>query len=101
MFLNQGTHILTNSTHAVVNIKDLKTIGNLQIPANRFATIPTKLTGKCIVTTPCILKVETDEIISIQNDHLVMLPMVHLKDEVEPAQVMLTQKFVIWCDTTS
>ena len=49
-----------------------------------------KLTDKCIATTPCILKVEIDEILTIQNPQLVMLPTVHLKDEVEPLQKPLT-----------
>ena len=60
-----------------------------------ITTIPTELTGKCIATSPCISEVEIREIITIQNPQLVMLAMVHLKDEEEPAQVTLTHKFGI------
>ena len=42
-----------------------------------------------------------DETITIQNPHLVMLPIVHLKDEVEPTKVPQTDKFFRWCNTNS
>ena len=66
----------------------------MEIPAHSIATIPTKLTGKCITATPCVLEVETDEIVRIQNPQLDMLPMVHFKDDIQPAQVLLTHKFI-------
>ena len=62
----------------------------MQIPSHSVVTIPTKRTGKCDATTPCIFEVDVDEIISIQNLQLITLPTVHLKDEVEPQQVPLT-----------
>ena len=52
--------------------------------------MPTKLTSKCIATNLCILEVEIDKIITIQNPQLIMLPTVLLKDEVGPTQVLLT-----------
>ena len=80
MFLHQGSDILINSIDAVTNITNLKAITNDQIPTYCIVTIPTKLTGKCTLYTPCTLEVKIVM--------LVMLPMVHLKDEVEPAQVL-------------
>ena len=85
MFLTQGTDLLINSIDTVVDKMNLKTISNIQIPTYIIATIATKVTGKCIAITPCIL-----EVISIQSPQLVMKPMIHLKDEIEPAQVLLT-----------
>ena len=57
--------------------------------------IPIKLTDKCITATPCILKVDSDEIVNIQSPQVVVILTVHLKDELEPAQVLLTHKSVI------
>ena len=91
MFLDQGSDTLINSIDAVANMTNLKTISNVQIPIHCIATISTKQTGKSITTGPCILEMKVDEIITIQNPVLVMLPTVHLKDEVEPGQVLLTQ----------
>ena len=90
MILHQGTDILISTIDGVTNLN--KTISNLQIPAHCIATIPTKLTGKCITATLCIMEVNTNEIISICNLEVFMLPMVYLKDEMEPAQVLLTYK---------
>ena len=42
------------SVDAVTNITDLKAISNVQIPATFIATIPMKLTVKCITATPYI-----------------------------------------------
>ena len=85
MLLNQGDDILINSIDAAMNIMNFKTISNVPIPAHCIATILTKLTGKCIIAAPCMLEVERDEVISIQNLQLVMMPTVHLKDGVETA----------------
>ena len=52
--------------------------------------LPSTLTGKCIASTPHILEVETDEVISIQNLKLVLIPTVHFNDGVKPVQVLLT-----------
>ena len=71
MYLHQETDILTNFIDAVANIKYLKTTSNMLIPAHCIATIPTKLTG--ISTTPCILEVEIEEIITIQIPQLVVI----------------------------
>ena len=90
MCLHQGTDILINCLHAVMNITNLKTINNVQIPTNCIVTKPTKLTGKCITAMPCLLEMEVDEIITIQNPPLVMYPKVHLKDKLEPVQIPLT-----------
>ena len=90
MFFHQGTDILVTSIDAVTNITNLETTSNVQLPAHSIAAIPAKLTCKCITATPCILEMEIDEIVNIQNPQLVMLPTVHLKDVVEPAQVLLT-----------
>ena len=65
MFLHQGTDIVINSTDAVTNITNLKTIRKVQIPAHCTAAIQTKLTGKCITVTACILEVETYERVNI------------------------------------
>ena len=78
MFLHDGTNRLICSIVTVVNIKNLKTISNVQIPALCIATRSTQLTCKCIATTPCILKVKINELITIQNPQLVMLPTVHV-----------------------
>ena len=90
MLLHQGTDILLNSVDAAINITNLKTISYVQIPTCCIAPIPTKLTDRCITTTPCILEVEIDGVTYIQNPQLVMMPTVHLKDEVEPVQIPLT-----------
>ena len=63
---------------------------NIQVLAHCIVTILTKLSGKYIVTTSCILQVEIDEVISIWEPQLVMVPTVHLKDEAKPAQLLLT-----------
>ena len=52
--------------------------------------MPTERTGKYNTTTTCIFEIETDEILSIQNPQLIMLPTVHLKDEIEQEQVPIT-----------
>ena len=83
MFWNQGIDILVSSIHVVTNATNLKTISNVQIHAHCVATIPTKITGKCTTATPCILKVEIDEIVSTQNPLLIILSIVHLKDEID------------------
>ena len=91
MFLHQETNIPTNSIDAVTT--NLRTISILQIHTHFIATIPNKLT--------CILEVEIDEVTSIKITQLVMIPVVHVKDAVEPAQVLLTYKFVRQCYTHS
>ena len=85
MILHQGTDILTGSIDVVTNITHLKVISTVQIPGHCIGMILTKLTGKCISPTPCILELEIDEMVNIQNPHLVMLQVVHLKDKIEPA----------------
>ena len=70
MFLHEGTNILINSIDAVGNVTNLQTISNVQIPVHYITTIPTKLTGKYIATTTCILEVVIDEIINIQTLNL-------------------------------
>ena len=90
MCLHQGTDIPLISIDALVNMMNLKTMSNVQIPIHCFGAIPTKLTSDYIATTPCTLKMEKDEKITIQNPQLAMLPTVHLKDVVDPAQVLLT-----------
>ena len=99
MFLHQGNDIIIYSIGAAVNITNLKIISIVHITAHCIAIIPNKLTNKFIATASCILKVEMDEMITIQNPQLVMLPMVHLKDEVQQALVPLTRKSVTCCDT--
>ena len=86
----QCTDITINYLDAITNTTELKTISNMQIPVCCIVTTPTKVNGKCITGTPCILEVEIDELTTIQNLQLVILPTVHLKDEVEPDQVLLT-----------
>ena len=92
MFLHQGTDIHINSIHLAVNTTNLKTIHNIQICTHCIAAKIIKLTGQCIASTPYILDVEINELISMQNTQLVMISTVHLKEEVEPAQVPLTLK---------
>ena len=70
MILLQGTNILINCIDAVVDTMNFKAISNIQILTLCIATILTKLTGKCIATIPCILEVEIDDVISIQNPQL-------------------------------
>ena len=89
-FYTQETDIPINSKDTVVYMIILKAISNIQIPDHCIATKPIKVTGKCITTTPCILAVEMAKVIPIQNPQLIMISMVHLKDEAEPAQVPLT-----------
>ena len=74
-FLYQDTDTLF---HAVTNITNLKTITSVQIPVHCIATISTKLTGKCITATPFILEMEINEMVSIQNPQLNMMPTVHI-----------------------
>ena len=62
----------------------------MQIPAHSIAILPKKLIGKCIITIQCILEVEIDDLVSIQNSQK-MLQAVSLKDEIKPAQVSLTR----------
>ena len=88
--LHEGTDILISSTDALPNTTNLRTISIMQIPAHFIVTILTKLNSKCITATPCILEVDIDEMVSIQNLKLIMLPMVHLKNKIEPVQVQLT-----------
>ena len=88
--LHQGADIPISSIDAAMNVTNLKTISNVQIPACSIAMLLTKLAGKCITAIPCILEVEIDEIVSVHSLQLTMLPMVHLKEEIEPAQVPLT-----------
>ena len=73
MFLHQGADILINAIGALINITYLKTTNKVQIPAHFIATVLTKLTGRCITTTLCILDVEIDKLISIQNQQLDMM----------------------------
>ena len=90
MFLHQGNDILISSTDAVLDITNLEPISSVQISAHSIAALANTLTGKCITSTQCLLEVEVYEMVSIQNLQLVMLPMVNLIDEIEPAQVPLT-----------
>ena len=78
LFLNQGADILSKFLDVLTNITKLKAISNVQIPAHSIAMILTKLTG--VTTTPCILEVEIDRVISIQDPQLVMMVMVDLED---------------------
>ena len=71
-------NIHINIIDVVGNVINLKTISNIQIPTHCTTTIPTKLTGKCIATIPCILEVKIDKILAMQNPQLVMLPTVYL-----------------------
>ena len=79
MFLHQGTETLLNSINAVTNAINLKSISHIQIPTHCTANISTKLTGRCIATSAWILEVEIDEVVSIQNPKLVVIPTVHFK----------------------
>ena len=88
--MNQGTNILINSIDAVVNRITLKTNSNIKIITCCIANKPIKLTGKCIATTLCILEVKIDDVIFIQNLQLDKILMAHLRDEVEPTNVLLT-----------
>ena len=80
---NQRRKLLINSIDTVVNTTNVKNISNIQILTHCIATIPTRLTGRCIAPTSCILEVEIDEVAFIQNPQLVMTAVAHLKDEVE------------------
>ena len=86
MYLNQGNDILFSFIDAFTNITNLRTVSNVQIPVHSLATIPTKINGKCIAVIPYILEVDINETISIQNPQLIMLPMAHLQDEIEPQE---------------
>ena len=86
MFLHEGSDVLVSSIECVTNLTHLKTIGNVLIPVHSIVTIPTKQTGKYDAITPCIVEVEIEEIVCLQNAQLVLLPTVHLKDEVEQEQ---------------
>ena len=66
MLLHQGTNVLISSIDVFKNLTFLKTI------------------SKCLAAMPCILKVEIDEIISIQNPQLIMFPTVHFRERIEP-----------------
>ena len=90
MFLHQGIDIPINSINTVASATNLKAVSNVQIPTHCIATIPTKQTFKCVADTPGTLAVKKDEITTIQNPQLAMLPKVHLKGEVKPVQVLLT-----------
>ena len=52
----------------------------MEISAQSIVTVPTRKAGKCASNTPCIYEIEINDIIGVQNSQLVMLPMVHLKD---------------------
>ena len=67
MFLHQRTDLLIISLDAIKNTVKLNIFSNVQIPACCITTIPTKLTVRCFTTTPCILEVIEDEIITIQT----------------------------------
>ena len=58
-------------------------VGNVEIPSHSIATIPIKRTGTCIASTPCVYKVQANKILKTQNPQLVMLPTVHLKNDIE------------------
>ena len=88
--LHQGADILINSIDVVTIMTNLTPISNIQIPTCCIAILLTKLTGKCIVTTPFILEMEIVETMTIESSQLFMTPMIHFKDEGEPAQVLLT-----------
>ena len=64
MFLHHSSDILISSIDAVPNITNWKTISNVQITSHSIATKATYL-------------------------KLVMSPMVHLKDKIDPTQVPL------------
>ena len=66
MFIHQGVTLLINSID-ITNVTHLRTISNTEIPAHSIVTIPTRKTGECTTYTPCIIEVEIDEIIGIQN----------------------------------
>ena len=80
--------MLINSIDADMHTTNLRNISNVQIPAHCIARIPIKFIGRCITTTS--LEVEINGVISIQNPQLVMMLMVHLKDEIQQAQIPLT-----------
>ena len=61
------TNILISSIDIVTNVTNVETLSNVQILTSFIVTKPTKLTGKCIATTPCILEVEISQKISIEN----------------------------------
>ena len=58
----------------------MKTISNIQIQSPHFATIPTKLMGRCMTTNLCIIDIEIDEVVYIQNQQLFIMLTMHLKD---------------------
>ena len=87
------------SIDTVTNIKNLKPISNVHILTCCIANIPTKITCKCITVTPCILKVEINEMLSIQTPHLIILPTVHLKDAIELMTNLYT--FITPCNVNS
>ena len=65
-----------------MNVIHLKTMSNNGFLPN--VNVPTKTTGKCTTKTQCIFDMEIDEILGVQNLQLVVLPTVHLQDEVVP-----------------
>ena len=83
-------NVLISSLDIVRNVTHKKTIGNVQISICSIVPIPTKGTGKCTTSTPCIFDVQIDEMIDVQSPKFIMLPTVYLRDKVEPAQVPLT-----------
>ena len=88
MFVHQSANILINLIDVFRNMTQLK----LQV-MYRFlcstATIPTKMTSMCTSKTLCIFDMVIDEIIGVQYPQLFMLPIVSLKDEVEPGHITL------------
>ena len=65
MFLHWGSDNPINSVESDMDITNLKTINKVQIAVHDIATILTKLTGRFVTATSCILVVELDEMISI------------------------------------
>ena len=58
--------------------------------AHSFATLPIRQPGTCIPSLPCINEVQAHKILVTKNMQLVILPTLHLKNEIKPDYKLIT-----------
>ena len=89
-FAHQGTNVLINSIGTAIkelNIYDLLAIWKYPLtPLHPYL----QRTGTWMASTPCMYEVQANEILVIPHVQLVMIPIMHLKNEIEPDHIPVT-----------
>ena len=61
----------------------LQTINFIEGPASSMVAIPARQSGLCASGTLCVYEVHVNDILMVQNPHLILLPAIQLKNKVE------------------